>query len=197
MALNVMLDFESLSLESNAVLLSLGACTFNPETGEILDTFYAAIDPRTQPGRDINADTVLWWLKQDQAARDKLTGAVEATDKLAEAGDETTEDEMTELLETAAHPIQHVARAFIVWLEQMGEYDGVWSNGAVDHNWLDSMIKYAGYKNPVPFWKQRDYRTIRALNPDVKASAFGVAHNALDDAIKQANHLCLILGGAK
>ena len=60
--MHLMLDFETLSLKDNAVLLALGACTFDPVTGDIKDTFYAPIDPRTQPGRDISASTVLWWL---------------------------------------------------------------------------------------------------------------------------------------
>lgn len=112
MAFHVMLDFETLSLKPDAVLLSIGACTFDTETGEVGNEFYLAIDPRTQHQRHIDADTVLWWLKQDEAARTKLTSAIEAREKLDEDGD-FTDEQLTELMEQAAHPIHHVARAMV------------------------------------------------------------------------------------
>lgn len=193
MTVRISLDFETLSPKENAVLLSLGACVFDPATGEIGAQFYAAIDPRTQPGRDINPDTVLWWMQQDQAARDKITQAVKSADLLDSIDDTTPEDEAENIFATAAHPIQNVARAFLLFVEELGESVECWTNGAVDHAWLESMFQYSGFKNPIKFWMQRDYRTLKALYPDVKAEDYGVAHNALDDAIKQAKHLIDIL----
>lgn len=191
MTTQVMIDFETLSLKENAVLLSLGACVFDPTIGEIGPTFYCAIDPRTQPGRDISASTVIWWLGQDQAARDKILDAINAADALADGG----EDEA--LYETAALPINHVAMAFNGWIESLGGDVECWSNGAVDHAWLNSMFEYSGFKNPVAFWQQRDYRTLKALYLDVKVDDYGVVHNALDDAIKQAKHLCKIMASVR
>jgi exodeoxyribonuclease VIII len=182
-----MIDFETLSLKENAVLLSLGACVFDPATGEIGQTFYCAIDPRTQPGRDISASTVIWWLGQEQAARDKILESTTAADAIADGA------EGDELYEAAALPINHVAMAFNGWIESLGDDVECWSNGAVDHAWLNSMFEYSGFKNPIPFWKQRDYRTLKAMYPDIKADDYGTAHNALDDAIKQAKHLCKIM----
>lgn len=193
MTTRVMIDLESLSLKENAVLLSLGACVFDPATGEIGAQFYAAIDPRTQHGRDIDAGTVLWWMAQDQAARDKITQSVESADLLDSIDDTTPEDEAETIFATAAHPIQNVTRAFLLFIEELGGDVECWSNGAVDHAWLESMFQYCGFKNPIKFWMQRDYRTLKALHPDVKADDYGVAHNALDDAIKQAKHAMVLL----
>ena len=191
MTTHLMLDFETLSLKENAVLLSLGACVFDPATGEIGETFYTAIDPRTQHGRDISASTVLWWLEQDQAARDKLTGAVKAADLLVDADPDS--QEWADMAEQAAIPINHAAMAFIAFVEQFEDVE-CWTNGGVDHTWLNSMFEYSGFKNPIPYWKQRDYRTLKALYPDIKAETWGQAHNALDDAIKQAKHAAKIIG---
>lgn len=193
MTTSVMLDFETLGLGEKAVLLALGACTFNTATGEIGAQFYTGIDPRTQQGREIDPSTVIWWLKQDQAARDKITKAVDLADTLENGVPEgTPEEEINELYTNSAHSIHNVARAFIAWYdlvcEDAGEAVQVWTNGAVDHVWLQSMMDYCGYKNPVKFWDQHDYRTLKALFPAVKADDYGVAHNALDDAIKQAKH---------
>lgn len=198
MSKDVMLDFESLGLGEKAVLLALGACTFDTVTGEIGAQFYAGIDPRTQQGRDIDPSTVIWWLKQDQSAREKITLSVDLADKL-EAGvpEGTPEEEVNELYENSAHSIHNVARAFIAWYEAVcadaGEAVQVWTNGAVDHAWLQSMMDYCGYKNPVKFWLQRDYRTLKALFPTVKAERFGQIHCALDDAIHQAKHAVVLL----
>jgi exodeoxyribonuclease VIII len=187
MTTQIMIDFETLSLKENAVLLSLGACMFDPDTGEIGYTFYCKIDPRTQPGRDISASTVIWWLGQDQAARDKVLSSVAAADALADGGDDE------KLYEAAALPINHVAMAFNGWVESLDVDVECWSNGAVDHARLASMFEYSGFKNPIAFWDQRDYRTLKAMYPGIKADDYGVAHDALDDAIKQAKHLCKIM----
>jgi exodeoxyribonuclease VIII len=194
MTTHVILDFETFGLGEKAVLLALGACTFDPATGEIGAEFYAGIDPRTQQGRDIDPSTVIWWLKQDQAARDKITHAVSLADTLEQGIPEgTPEEEIDELYKNAAHSVQNVARSFIAWFDTLGDDVLVWTNGAVDHAWLQSMMDYCGYKNPVPYRAQRDYRTLKGLFRDVKADDYGVAHNALDDAIKQAKHTVRIM----
>jgi exodeoxyribonuclease VIII len=190
---DLMIDFETLSLKENAVLLSIGACMFDPATGEIGETFYAAMDPRTQHHREIDASTVLWWLDQDDAARRKLTDAVKNVDLLEAGAIDPDSPEYEAASDNAALPINHVAMAFIAYVEQFGDDVRCWSNGAVDHAWLNSIMTYCGLKNPIKFWNQRDYRTIKGMYPDIKMESYGVAHNALDDAIKQTKHLCAIL----
>lgn len=194
MTVNLMIDFETLGLSENAVLLSLGAVVFDPATGTLGDQFHSHIDPRLQHGREIDPSTVLWWLKQDDAARSKITDALKFTDMIESGEVDALEGEaVEEVFENAAHPIHHVARAFVNWVEHMEGPVEVWSNGAVDHAWLESMMKYSGLKNPIKFWNQRDYRTLKALYPDVTAEFSGVKHNALDDAIHQAKHAMAIL----
>jgi exodeoxyribonuclease VIII len=189
MTTHVSLDFETLGLGDNAVLLALGACTFDPATGEIGAEFYAAIDPRTQPGRVISPDTVVWWLQQDEAARAKITEAVKLADTLEQGvPEDMPEEEVDNLYKNAAHSIQAVARGFIAWFDTLGDDVQVWANGAVDHAWMQSMMDYCGYKNPIKFWNQRDYRTLKGLFPTVECPALGQMHNALDDALRQAKH---------
>lgn len=194
MTVSIMIDFETLGLGENAVLLSLGAVVFDPATGELGGQFYGNIDPRLQPGRDIDPNTVLWWLSQDDAAREKITSAITYTNQIDSGEVDSMEPEQVEhVFEQAAHPINHVARAFVNWIEHMNDEVVVWSNGAVDHAWLESMMKYSGIKNPVKFWNQRDYRTLKCLFPDVECAALGQMHNALDDALRQAKHAMAIL----
>lgn len=206
MNLAISLDFETLSLKENATLLALGAVAIDTATGDIASEFYAAIDPRQQPGRDIDPSTVLWWLTQDKAAQNKLTEACADADTLAKADESVTDEQMTELYASAAHRIDHVAQAFVAWHAAVAKLADttpdkleVWSNGAVDHGWLDNMMAYSGLKNPVPYYRQRDYRTIKALFPAVEADELDgfIAHHALWDAKKQAKHLVKLLEHAR
>ena len=64
---------------------------------------------------------------------------------------------------------------------------GPWCNGAS----FDFPILATAYrlvKKPLPweFWKERDLRTLKGLNPDLRVERDGVHHNALDDARHQA-----------
>lgn len=195
MTLHIMLDFETLSLKTNAVLLALGAVAVDVESGEIQSEFYAAIDPRLQHGRDLSASTVIWWLKQAKTAQDKLTEAVDKADELARIDESYSEEAIADLYANAAHKIDHVAQAFVAWVDTLGTDIVCWSNGAVDHAWLDDMLTYSGLKNPIPYWAQRDYRTLKALFPAVKADELDgfVAHHALWDAKYQAKHMVKLL----
>lgn len=200
MTLHIVMDFETLSLKENATLLALGAVAIDAETGEIKSEFYSAIDPRQQPNRDIDPSTVLWWLGRDKAAQDKITDACAKADQIAELDESYSEGEITALYETAAHRIDHVAQAFVAWHGTLGtDKIACWSNGAVDHAWLNNMLAYSGLKNPVPYYLQRDYRTLKALFPAVKADDLEgfIAHHALWDAKYQAKHLVKLLQHAR
>lgn len=200
MTIAISIDFETLSLKENAVLLALGAVAVDTETGAIISEFYSAIDPRQQPNRDIDPSTVLWWLGQDKAAQDKITEACAKADQLAEIDDSYSDAEIDALYAEAAHRIDHVAQAFVAWHGTLGtDKIECWSNGAVDHAWLSNMLTYSGLKNPVPYYLQRDYRTLKALFPAVKADDLDgfIAHHALWDAKYQAAHLVKLLAVAR
>jgi len=69
-----MLDLETMSSKPDAPIVAIGAVFFEPSTGEIGAEFEEIIDLRSssQYGK-IEADTVLWWMKQSTAARDVIT----------------------------------------------------------------------------------------------------------------------------
>ena len=70
---------------------------------------------------------------------------------------------------------------------------GVWGNGASFDNVILSESYYrAAILRPWPFWKDRCYRTIKTIYPDVELVRSGTHHNALDDARTQAEHLIAI-----
>ena len=164
--MNVMLDLETLGKGSRACIISIGAVSFNSDG--ILSTFYERVDEEScvAAGLEIDASTVMWWMKQSDAARAALTG-------------------------TAGMSLTHALARFTMWCP---EETAVWGNGATfDNVILSNAYEAVNLKKPWPYWGDRCYRTVKALHPDVKADPFaGTAHNALDDAIHQARHLIKI-----
>ena len=69
---SIMLDLKTLSVDSNAHILSIGACTVEDKPR----TFHEFLG-KSQFGSHIDADTVLWWMKQRQKARERIYSGVE------------------------------------------------------------------------------------------------------------------------
>lgn len=68
---HLMLDLETMSNKGNAAIVSIGAVAFEPSTGELGPEFYLTVDLVSceKLGLHIDADTVLWWMKQSSEAR--------------------------------------------------------------------------------------------------------------------------------
>jgi hypothetical protein len=169
-----MLDLETLSLRPNAAIVAIGAVEFDPESGELGREFYCNVDAASAvaEGGHIDADTVMWWLGQEKAARLALTDGVRRS--------------VGEALAMFSHFLDPVP------------YPRIWGNGAAaDNVWLATMYKNAGFDLPWHFTNDRCYRTLKNLYPDVVTERTGVAHNALDDAKNQARHAIQLLRRVK
>lgn len=164
-----MVDLETLGNGSNAVIVSIGAVEFdNLGVGR---EFYALIDPQScvDIGMQIDASTVLWWMKQPDDARKALT-----------AGGHV--------------PIKEALFAFTNWMREV-EAAYVWGNGATfDNVILANAYRKADIPQPWKYYNDRCYRTLKNLYPTVEQPAdIGTAHNALDDAKWQAQHAVNII----
>ena len=162
---HIMIDLETLGRSQEAAFVTIGAVYFDPETGEIGDTFYKRVDLSTsiRAGRKLDGDTIVWWFQQEEAARKELFGP-----------DALPYDEALDALET------FVVRGAMVW-----------SNGATfDIAILENAYQQAHRRTPWKFRNVWDVRTIgRICKGHVPKPAFeqGTKHNALDDAIFQAH----------
>jgi hypothetical protein len=163
----VMLDLETLGTSPSSVILSIGAVVFDLQSGAInrVDGFYRRIDWDTD-GRTVDADTIRWWMKQSDAARQEVTRSG------------TTLYDALILLSG--------------WFPAGGT---VWSNGATfDVVIMEHAFNQMKVHIPWKFWDIRDVRTIKdlsarvALEPDTVR--IGTAHNAFDDAVYQATYVC-------
>jgi hypothetical protein len=165
MKTQVMLDLETLGHKPGSVIVAVGAVKFGD--CQILETFYERVDAEScvAIGLKLDAATVLWWMKQSDAARKELL--------------------------LPAQPIGYVLGKFSAWLGS-GEVE-VWGNGAsFDNVLLADAYDRAGYPRPWKYFNDRCYRTVKAMHPKVPLLRSGTHHNALDDARTQATHLMQI-----
>lgn len=171
-----MVDIETLDTVQSAVVLSIGAVVFDPESNELGEKFYVEFtdDLRNQQarGRTINGDTVAWWMQQSAEAR-----LLFAPEESPGANRFTTITGLTEF----SH---YMAR-------NGGKNVELWGNGAdFDNVIIGSLYDSFDMKKPWSYGKNRCYRTIKRLfGEDVPLVRQGVYHNGLDDAITQAVHL--------
>ena len=159
---NVMLDLETMGTRPNAPVISIGAVEFDAD--RLGGRFYAAIDMVTSGGVP-DMDTVRWWLCQSNEAREAVT-----------CGD---------------RPLLSALAAFSNWFPEDAV---VWGNGA---NFDNVILRetYLREKELCPWspFNDRCYRTVKSLFPAApKPERAGTAHNAIADAVFQAEHLISI-----
>jgi hypothetical protein len=168
---HLMIDLETMGTRVNAPVVGIGACFFEPDTGEIGPQFGAEIDlSDAMRYGAASGDTVKWWLKQDDDAR--LRVAKDAKDA------------------------ETVFRAFYGFCEANCPASELrpWGNGAgFDISILDyAFPKILNKQPPWRFYNVRDCRTIRELAEGIveyTGPMVGTKHVALDDAIHQANYV--------
>lgn len=167
--MHIMLDLETMSLAKDAAIISIGAVKFDPNAGVLGDTFYKVVSLKSaqRAGGHIDAETVLWWMQQSDQARKALTG------------DDSVLTE-TALIE------------FAMWVRST-PLEAMWGNGSdFDNVVLENTYTRLNKTTPWSYKVNRCYRTLSALCPNIKREQLGTHHNALDDAISQAKHLCVL-----
>jgi len=158
--MHCMIDLETLGLDRDAAILSIGAVVFT-ENGTIVSEFYRVLSLEDQQEiRSVDISTLKWWMQQSDEAR----GVFNAD---------------SERVTPAIMDMQEWMQGF--------DIDLYWGNdpefdlGKLEHIAAQAKIPPMPWK----FYQKRDFRTIRMALPDA-APREGVYHNALDDAIYQA-----------
>ena len=161
-----MIDLETLSVNPEAVILTLGAVKFNPYTDQLpYDPLYfkVDVDAQTALGRHVDENTLNWWATQPQEIVEDALGE----------GDRIGLDDTIKKL-----------NRWSVGVEVF------WCQGPL----FDYAILQNFYKNlnqPVPwnYWQIRDSRTIFNLLPADPSERREEKHNALADGDYQARKL--------
>jgi hypothetical protein len=163
-----MLDLETLSTSSDALVIAIGAAKFDPLGDGVSDSFHIAVDLNQLPNNlnklEISPSTVAWWMSDSRAEARAVLASTPKTD-LASALD-----------------------GFADWFGNTSL--PVWGNGAnFDNVILRNTYNVLGLICPWKYSHDRCYRTIKNLAPGLKVTGFGTLHSALDDAISQALHM--------
>lgn len=183
--MHVMVDCETLSLRTNAVIVSIGAVAFDPMAEDTVEslkyggrTLHIPLDMVKQAriGRHIDPGTVLWWLEQSEEARRSLIDI---------QGDPYKKLDLKVATVNLARFIEHYGGGDVK----------VWANGAADDiSWIRSLADDIGVSRKHLFGHRcpRDTRTLFDMAglydasgnlPDVEGLT---KHDALSDAIYQA-----------
>ncbi|MCP4437523.1 MAG: 3'-5' exoribonuclease [Aureispira sp.] len=179
---DVMVDLETLDTEADAVILSIGACYFDPIKGHIGEVFDRVVDVDTclKKNMKISASALNFWLKNPKAAE-------------AVFGDEVSKVSLTKAL-----------ASFFAFLKyESGDRLGkvrLWAN---DPSFDKSMITYSaracGVQYPLDFWNTRCVRTVLGFLPPVLFKRWKEDnprqgyHQASYDAIYQAQYVSYVL----
>lgn len=177
---HLMVDLETMGSGPDAPIVSIGAVYFDPSTGNTGAEFYQVVSLESSMsfGMKPDASTIQWWLKQSSESRsailvDEAMGLRETLELLA--------DFIAENAANGSHTVQ------------------LWGNGCS----FDNVIlrrAYALTETPfaVPFWNDRDVRTMVELgksvgiNPRFDIPFEGDMHNALSDARHQVKYVSTI-----
>jgi len=160
---NLMVDLETLGTRPGCAILSIAAVPFASPYD--IEPFYLKIKAEscTENGFHVDDATVAWWGKQNKAAYDEaFSGVID---------------------------IKSALYAFREYCRVLPTSPVIWGNGAnFDNAILAEAYKIIGEKQPWKYVDDRCYRTLKALYPMVTYIQPKIKHNALQDAMAQADH---------
>ena len=166
--MHVMLDLETLGTKPGCAIVSIGSCVFNM-TG-VQEKFYRAIDITKKIANGhlaMDPGTIVWWMSKSPEAR-----AVFADPERVGTYDAINDFRSWWLDMELKYP-------------SAGQY--LWCHGATfDAPIIEAVYNAIGHQAPFKFYNVRDTRTLYALADVALDRTKGTHHNALDDAVVQA-----------
>lgn len=168
---DLMIDTETMGGPPNGALLSIGAVFFDLHTLTMGPEFHRTIHLSTsvRDGGEMHPSTVLWWLGQSDEARNAVRWQ--------------------------GQDIKVVLKDFSDWIAETCPHRDVrpWGNSPhFDMSVVGGAYKRAGLTVPWHWVNERDFRTVHHMYPAIEYNTDdkgGGAHNALEDAKFQVNHL--------
>lgn len=163
--MNLMIDLETLDTKATSAILSVGICAFDIHGIHDQQYFVLECQEQLNKGRTISFDTLEWWFRQDKA----VTDAVFNQKKMS----------VKRFLDGLGYfcSKNNIRKVYA----QGTDFDIAMMTHI--HNQYDQQL-------PWDFWLVRDTRTVYDMMQSQKPTREGTHHNAMDDAIYQAE--CVI-----
>ena len=178
---SLMLDIETLGVNSRAPVLQIAAILFNPLTGDCIEesafNYHLTLEDQFNNGRIADASTIAWWMQQSDEARAAVFGT----------------KEFPAIRMDTSFALGQLANHF--------KWEGldVWAKGVTFDIGMvgslyeeDTLVQWTA--PPWQFWRVRCMRTLSALGCDeamnsVEKPAGFIAHDALSDCRLQAKQV--------
>lgn len=166
-----MMDIETLSTSSNAIVTTISAVEFDLITGEMGKEFEVALDTKEQLDRGgvLDASTVVWWLNQEEEA-------------------------ILSMLKVPKKSLNSALLSFNDWLNGLecpNKDLKLWGNGVgFDNVIVRNLYRNSGIEFVLPYWCDNDVRTLVTLgNIDTRNFKFeGIKHYGIDDCKHQIKY---------
>ena len=177
--MDIMIDLETMGTDPYSPVIAIAAVRFDAEDSTTVraapDCFYQQITLEScmEAGLKPSASTIEWWLTNPSVTQDARDQTFKGANrvKLVQALD-----------------------AFTDWHNSAP--DTLWGNSArFDLGLLADCYRVLGKPVPWLYYHEGCYRTMKNLPAvkHIKLQRLGTHHNALDDALSQAVHLCEIV----
>lgn len=176
-----MIDLETLGVRTSSAFISVGMVDFDLDTCEVdYDSkYYANVSwDDALKERTYDVSTLKFWLTQSEDA--------------------------SKILLKNAKPLDMVGMEIHEQFTMKGNVYDVWSNGAtVDIPILEDYFSNRNAPNLWDHWNIRDVRTMSMIGMSQFGYSLshkefkGIKHNALDDAIHQAEYVCEVMAMIK
>jgi hypothetical protein len=163
---DLMLDLETFGVDPGCIVIQIGACIFDKNTGQIGEKFSYNIDARDSKKQGFfdDMDTVLWWMRQSKEAQNSVLDN--------------------------AFTVKESLDAFVTFVSNK-KIDRVWCHKGFDFPLLAAYYKKMDMAFPLRHQTFRDLHTILDFaRMNIKnRNRKGIHHNGIDDCIFQVEYL--------
>lgn len=171
--MHIMLDLETMGVNTDALITTISAVRFDMDTGECFEEFEIALNWEEQIAKNakMDASTVQWWLTQSKLAQETM-------------------------LRLPQQSVCEALLSFNRWIENICldvKKTKLWGNGInFDNALLRNLYKRHDISFILPYYCDNDVRTLvtlKGINP--KDYEFkGIKHRGIDDCKHQIFYCC-------
>ena len=169
-----MVDTETGGTLPDSVIAQVGLCIFDPDKSSIISShrWWLDVDEQEKMGRMWDDSTKQWWKERPLHVYEEVWHP-------------------NSLL---IYSVTDFCLSLFYQMKRWSDQPIVWANSpSFDCMLLRDLFAQAKIEVPWKYYNERDYRTVKALFPNIPNPKENTTHEAMADAVAQAEHLILML----